>query len=267
MKIAIAGKGGTGKTTIAAIIIDAFKQHEYRVYALDADPNRHLGPALGFVEEKNIIPIMEMKDLIKKRMGVEDTSFAPMFKMNPDVSDLPGAYAIEKDGVRLLVLGGIAGGGAGCACPENVFMRRLLHEVITGRDEVVVADMEAGIEHLGRATVEAVDMLILVVEPSRASIEVALKAEDMAEQINLKNFFYIANKIRNDKDREFVEKNLEGKNILAFIPYRDSIAEGEREGIEAGGRDKEINDIIERVVEKIVKFPGKGHKARSPVSE
>lgn len=245
MKIALSGKGGAGKTTIASMLIHLYRQAGYKVYAVDADPNRHLGPALGFSEEKELTPILEMKKLIKERMGVTDLSFAPMFKMNPDVEDLPNKYALEHDGVRLMVLGGLPGGGTGCACPENVFLKNLLHEVITSTDEVVIADMEAGLEHFGRGTAEAVDVLLIIVEPSRASLDVARRAQKLAGDIRIRTIHFMGNKVRSDKEKRFLEEHV--PEMLGFLPYSEEMLDGEREGVASWSRNPEILARMEEI--------------------
>ena len=114
-----------------------------------------------------------MKELIQERTGASPGSSGEYFKLNPDVADLPEKFSVTHDGVRLMVLGGITKGGGGCACPENALLKALLAHLLVLREDAVIADMEAGIEHLGRATVAAVDALIVVVEPGRRSIEIA----------------------------------------------------------------------------------------------
>ena len=167
MKLAISGKGGTGKSTLAAILAHLFQRDGLRVLAVDADPDANLAAALGVPEElaAGIIPISEDRRLIKERTGAEGGRFGQLFKLNPTVGDIPERCTVTFRGLHLLVLGAVRKGGGGCACPENVLLRSLLEEIVLRREEVVIVDMEAGIEHLGRGTARAVNKLVIMTEP------------------------------------------------------------------------------------------------------
>ena len=167
MKIAISGKGGVGKTTLAALLIDYFRSQGKKVLAVDADPDANLALALGIPDPENITPLSQMKEMIAERTDSKPGSMGGFFKMNPKVDDIPEKYSRQVDGVKLIVMGGVKKGGSGCICPESVLLRTLVTHMVLLRDEVVVMDMEAGIEHLGRATAQGVDKLIIVVEPGR----------------------------------------------------------------------------------------------------
>ncbi|MHB8278616.1 MAG: ATP-binding protein, partial [Candidatus Humimicrobiaceae bacterium] len=182
MKIAISGKGGVGKTTLAACIAKYYAQNNYKVIVVDADPDANLAYALGLEYDKasKIIPLVEMKGLIEERTGAKSGEYGSYFKLNPKVDDIPQKFGIEVDGVRLLVAGTIKAGGSGCYCPENVLLKRLFKHLVIDRDEIVILDMEAGIEHLGRGTCENMDMLIVVVEPGLRSIQTAYSVKKMS---------------------------------------------------------------------------------------
>ena len=173
MKIAVTGKGGVGKTLLSAVLAKLFVARNLKVFAIDADPDANLAHTLRFPEPSKIIPLIEMKELIEERTGAKAGSSSPYFKLNPKVDDIPDRYFVKHDGISLAVMGTVRGGGLGCTCPENVFLKALLRDLIVEREEVVILDMEAGIEHLGRGTVESVDRLIIVVEPGIHSIETA----------------------------------------------------------------------------------------------
>ncbi len=187
MKIAISGKGGVGKTLLSSLLCQTFAGAGYSVLAIDADPDANLAATLGFPHPERITPISEMKKLIKERTGAEPGRGGGFFKLNPRVDDLPEKYSQEHNGVRLMVMGQIKQGGSGCYCSANILLQALITHLLLARNEVVILDMEAGIEHLGRGTAKAVDKLIIVVEPGRRSIEAAYRIDELALDIGLGN--------------------------------------------------------------------------------
>jgi CO dehydrogenase maturation factor len=229
MKFAVTGKGGTGKTTIAGILAHLFAMDGYHVLAVDADPDANLASAIGFPEDDadSITPISKQTQLVTERTGAKPRQFGQLFKMNPRVSDIPDKFCLEHKGIKLLVLGAVQKGGAGCACPENVLLRNLLSEIILKRDEVVIVDMEAGIEHLGRATASAIDKMLIVVEPGSRSIATAQMIMKLGEDIGLRDFGIVGNKIRMDRQKEWIKKQCESLPILGLIPYSDTIQDSD----------------------------------------
>ncbi len=225
MKIAISGKGGVGKTMLASLLSTVLTKLGYSVLAIDADPNATLATALGFPHPERITPISEMGDLIEERTGVRPGQAAPYFKLNPKVDDIPEKYWVEHNGVKLMVMGRLKRGGSGCYCPENALLEALLAHVLLRRDEVVIIDMEAGIEHLGRATSRAVNKMIIVVEPGKASIETAYRIRELAKDIGLENIAVTANKIRSDQDKNLITSAMPDFEFLGFIPYDQSVIE------------------------------------------
>jgi CO dehydrogenase maturation factor len=186
MKIAVTGKGGVGKTTFAAVLSRLYADEGKNVLCADVDPDANLGLALGFTEEEleNIIPISEMKELAKQRTEADELT--KFYKLNPKVDDLPDKLAIEKNGVKLLIMGTIKTGGSGCVCPEHVLIKRLLGHMIVARDEVVILDMEAGLEHLARGTTSFVDCFIVVIEPGARSVQTYHSVKRLAEDLGVK---------------------------------------------------------------------------------
>jgi CO dehydrogenase maturation factor len=168
MKLAISGKGGVGKTTFAALLIRTLNDMGKKVLAIDADPDANLAAALGIPNADKIVPIADMKEMIFERTGAQPGSIGGFFKLNPKVDDLPDALSVKKDRIKLMRLGSVKKGGGGCLCPESTLLRALIVHIVLARDEVVVMDMEAGLEHLGRATASAVDKLIAV-SPRRST--------------------------------------------------------------------------------------------------
>ncbi|MEW6388808.1 MAG: carbon monoxide dehydrogenase accessory protein CooC [Thermodesulfobacteriota bacterium] len=230
MKIAISGKGGVGKTTLAALLIKYFQDQGKKVLAVDADPDANLALALGVPDPGSITPLSDMKDMVAERTESTPGKMGGFFKLNPKVDDIPEKFSRQLDGVKLIVMGGVKKGGSGCICPESVLLRTLITHLVLFRDEVVVMDMEAGIEHLGRATARGVDWLIVVVEPGRRSIETALQVKHLAQDLGLTKVAIVGNKIRQPADQEFLEKNLPDLPLLGFLPFDEKVIEADLKG-------------------------------------
>ncbi len=227
MKIAVTGKGGVGKTILASLLAKVFAESGYSVLAIDADPDTNLAATLGFPDSDKITPISDMDALIEERTGAAPGQATTYFKLNPKVDDLPEKYSVKRDGIKLMVMGRVKKGGSGCYCPENALLQALLIHLLVARNEVVILDMEAGIEHLGRATAKAVDKLIVVVEPSRRSIETAYRIIKLAQDIGLENIAVVANKVQNQSEREFLVSNMPDFEFLGFIPYDQAIVDAD----------------------------------------
>ncbi|NOY69807.1 MAG: AAA family ATPase [Deltaproteobacteria bacterium] len=230
MKLAVSGKGGVGKTTFSAFLIRAFNEQKKRVLAIDADPDANLAAAVGIPDADKIVPISEMKTLAYERTEAKPGSIGGFFKMNPKVDDLPEALSARLENIKLMRLGGIKKGGSGCICPESTLLKALVTHIVLDRDEVVVMDMEAGIEHLGRATASAVDRLVVVVEPGRRSIETARHIKQLASEIHLDRILIVGNKIRGPKDEEFLRENLSDFTFLGFLPYEAALVDADLAG-------------------------------------
>jgi len=230
LKIAVSGKGGVGKTTIAALIARMLAARGKRVIAVDADPVTNLAAALGVSEDPPIVPIVELRELIAERTGAAPGQYGGMFTLNPRVDDIPDRFSRERDGVRLLVTGTIDQGGSGCFCPESAVLRSLLQHLVLRRDEVLVMDMEAGIEHIGRATIRGIDRLIAVVDAGVRSQLAAQRFSQLAREIGLQNISIIANRVSSGEERAVITRNLEGCDFLGWIPVDHRIAAADRAG-------------------------------------
>lgn len=227
MKIAVSGKGGVGKTLLSSLLSKIFAESGYSVLAIDADPDSNLAATLGFPQAEEITPISEMKELVEERTGARAGEIGIYFKLNPRVDDLPEKYCRQYNGIKLMVMGQVKRGGSGCYCPENVLLQALVNHLLLARNDVVILDMEAGIEHLGRATAQAVDKLIVVVEPGRRSLETAYRISKLAQDIGLPNVAVVGNKIRSQSEREFLISNLPGFEFLGFIPYDQALVDAD----------------------------------------
>src|SRR4030042_2891328 len=251
MKLAVTGKGGVGKTTVVAGLARVFADRGHKVLAIDADPASNLGLALGFPPDQRVTPISAMKELIEERTESKAGSMGGFFKINPRVDDLPDKYSLLKDGIRLMVMGTVQKGGGGCVCPENVMVRTLVAHLLLGRDEVVILDMEAGVEHLGRATAKAVNKLIVVVEPGQRSLEVAQKIRQSAGAIGLHSIGLVGNKTRGEGDRKFLLEKMPDLPFLGFIAYDPKVVEADLEGKPPYGENPDFLKAIEKIVDAI----------------
>ncbi len=231
MKIAVSGKGGVGKTTFAALLIRALNDAGHKVLAIDADPDANLAAAVGIPDAANIVPIAGMKDLISERTESRPGSIGGFFKLNPKVDDLPEALSATMENIKLMKLGSVKGGGAGCICPESTLLKALITHITLSRNEVVVMDMEAGLEHLGRATAQAVDRLVVVVEPGRRSLETARQIHKLAAEINLHQVVAVGNKIRGPRDEAFLRESLPEMKLAVCLEYEETLIEADLNGL------------------------------------
>lgn len=232
MKIAITGKGGVGKTTFSSTLCHVYASEGFKVLAVDADPDANLATAFGLSEEtaSTIRPIAELPDLIEERTGARPGSAGGIFKLNPRVDDIPEGFGYKIGNITLLITGKSREAATGCYCPESVLLRRLLKHMVVERDEVVVLDMEAGIEHLTRGTAESVDAFIVVVEPGQRSIQTANTIKRMAGELGVKKILVVANKVRNDEDIEYIRKNIGEITLLGGLHFDHSIMEADMQG-------------------------------------
>jgi CO dehydrogenase maturation factor len=247
-KIAISGKGGVGKTTLSALLAHIYAEQGRNVIAIDADPAGGLGEALGFPDEliADVTPVAEMDDLIYERTGAKPGTSGGFFSLNPRVDDIPDRFSVSHRGVRFLRLGSIEAGGSGCICPESAMLKALVTHLILYRDEMMILDMEAGVEHLGRATAQAVDAFVAVVEPGRRSLTTAARVRQLAEDIGIKQVYVVGNKVRGESDWAFIQE----KSPVPALGYLSA----NPELTEADLRGDGVFDAAPKAVEEVRKI-------------
>jgi len=257
VKIAVTGKGGVGKTTVSALLAHAFKSSGHSVVAIDCDPDSNLLACMGYPHPENVKPLVELHALIEEKMGVKPGTTGGMFRLNPFVEDIPARYAIDLDGIRVLVAGAVKKGGTGCYCPENSLIRALISHLLVDGTTDLILDMEAGVEHLSRGTIQAVDGLLIVTEPGRRSVETALRVRDLATDLGLTRVMAIGNKIRTTQDGEFLRAALENIELIGVLPFDGKIREAEIAGRSVVSASEPMETAIQDVVRQIEKRTAK----------
>ncbi len=253
MKVAISGKGGVGKTTLAGVMARILADTGKKVLAIDADPDANLASALGFPKEmvEKLVPLVAMTALVEERTAAKKGTYGAMFKLNPRVDDIPDQFGLSHGGVKLLVLGSISQGGGGCFCPENVLLKGLMRHLFVGRDEVVIVDMEAGLEHLGRGSTEFVDALIVVVEPGLRSIGTTKQIRKLAADLGVKRVLIVGNKITTEEDRKIIEENLPDFEILGHLSFNPKILQADRDGVSPYDIDNRVKEEVSKIIERM----------------
>lgn len=248
MKIAISGKGGVGKTTIMALLAHHLKKTFNEVLVIDADPSPHMAQTLGIEGSERITAIADMRELLRERSGYTEGS--PFYNINPEIDDLPGRFMLEKDGIKLMVLGAIQTGNKGCACAENTVLKRLLTKLLLKADQAVLLDMEAGVEHLGRGTIAGVDHLLVVVIPSASSARTALKIQKLAQDVGIPKISFVGNSVMSLDDAQFIESILNSPLIASF-PDSPEIRMAERHGTAITALAAAFAEPLQQIVDTV----------------
>ena len=253
MKVAISGKGGVGKTTLTALLAQTYADRGRDVLAVDVDPAPCLAQALGLPDglAAGLRPIVEMDELIEERTGAKPGSMGGFFTLNPRVDDLPERFSVTHDGVRLLEMGSVASGGAGCICPESAMLKTLFTHLLFRDDEVLLLDMYAGVEHLGRATVDFVDAMVVVVEPTRRSLGTAAQIKRLAADIGLDRLLLVGNRVRNEDDAAFVQSESPGLPVLGFLPDDPAVVEADRQRASAYSLVPSLREAAGRIADAL----------------
>jgi CO dehydrogenase maturation factor len=255
MKIAITGKGGVGKTTVAALLAQAAAEAGREVLAVDVDPSPCLADALGFPTElrRSLRPISEMSELIEERTGAKPGSIGGFFTLNPRVDDIPERFSVTHRGVRLLEMGAVETGGAGCICPESALLKTLFTHLLFRKDDVLILDMYAGVEHLGRATADFVDAMLVVVEPTKRSLGTAMQISKLADDIGMRRLLLVVNKVKDAEDLDFVVKNDLGLPVLGHFPADDGVQAADRLGVPVYDHVPALRESASEMTERILK--------------
>lgn len=234
MKLAISGKGGVGKTTLTALLAQVYADSGRDVLAVDADPSPCLAGALGFPTElrAELRPIAEMETLIEERTGARPGASGGYFTINPRVDDLPERFSVSQRGVRLLEMGAVDTGGSGCICPESALLKALMTHLLFRQEDVLLLDMYAGVEHLGRATIDFVDAMLVVVEPTRRSLGTAAQIQKLARDIGIRRLWLVGNKVRDEEEIRFLQAAAPADMpLLGWLPADMLVQEADRKGI------------------------------------
>jgi len=255
MKIAISGKGGVGKTTLAGVMARLLAAGGRKVLAIDADPDANLASAVGLPKEllAKLAPIAAMTSMIEERTGAKKGSYGTMFKLNPKVDDLPDEMGVTYEGVRVLLLGCIPQGGGGCFCPENVLLKNLVRHLLVQREEALIIDMEAGLEHLGRGSTGHVDALIVVVEPGQRAINTARQIKRLGEDLRIQKIMVVGNKVTGEEDRRIIEENLADFPVLGHMSFNAMVIQADREGKSPYDLDGKIKTEVKGILEELEK--------------
>lgn len=250
MKIAISGKGGVGKTTLAGVMSRLLADRGYKVLSIDADPDSNLASAIGIGPEEieQIKPLAQMKEFIEERTGTKKGAYGSFFKLNPRVDDIPDHFSVAKDGLRLVVLGTIPQGGGGCFCPESVLLKAFLTHLFIERDEYVIVDMEAGLEHLGRGTSAYMDALIVVVEPGRRSLQTARQITSLAKDLGISRVYAVGNKVVGAADIDMFKQHLSGLPLIGSMSFNEKVMEADRLGVSPYDIDEKIRREVGVIV-------------------
>ena len=253
MKIAITGKGGVGKTTLTALLAQSYADLGRQVLAVDADPSPCLAGALGFPSDlrAGLHPISEMDDLIYERTGAKRGTIGGFFTLNPRVDDIPERFSVLHRGVRLLEMGAVDLGGSGCICPESALLKTLFTHLLFRQEDVLLLDMYAGVEHLGRATVDFVDAMLVVVEPTRRSLGTAAQIKKLANDIGLNRLYLVGNKVRNDEEAKFLEAETPGLLLLGYLPADMKVQEADRLNIPVYDYVLTLRNTASEIVQKL----------------
>jgi len=253
MKLAITGKGGVGKTTLTALLAQAYADMGRQVLAVDADPSPCLAGALGFPNElrAHLRPIAEMGELIEERTGARPGTIGGFFTINPRVDDIPERFSVVHREVRLLEMGSVDLGGAGCICPESAMLKTLFTHLLFRKDDILILDMYAGVEHLGRATVDFVDAMLVVVEPTRRSLGTAAQIKKLAADIGLTRLWLVGNKVRDEEEAAFLQAETPGLPVLGILPANLAVQEADRLGLAVYDYVPELKDAAWQMVKKI----------------
>ncbi|MFO7952444.1 MAG: AAA family ATPase [Bacillota bacterium] len=249
MKIAVSGKGGAGKSTVAAQLVRCFTLQQKPVFAVDADPDANLGLVLGLDPDKldQLRPLIELQDVIESK----NYGGGALVDLNPNVNDVLETYTLQEGSLRFLKMGAIKQGGSACYCKENSFLNAVLTTMLLDREEAVVMDMSAGIEHLTRGTSRGIKLMLVVVEPTRAGLSTALAVDRLAGDLQIEQVLFVGNKIRTEADREYLESSLPPQRFAGMIGFSEKVLERARRGEPLVSTEGDLLPGLEKIYEQV----------------
>jgi CO dehydrogenase maturation factor len=256
MKIAVSGKGGAGKTTLVSLMAQGYRDRGFKVFAIDADSDANLALNLGIAPDTQITPLTEMHELIKERTGAAPGAPTVFYTLNPRVDDIPDRFSLIHNGIRVMNMGSLRRGGSGCACPEHVLVKEILRHLLVERDEVVLLDTSAGIEHLSRGTAQYVDLLLVVVQATAASMQTFQRIKAMAADLEIGTVCAVANRVRQSADCDRIRSET-GAHIIGIIPESSLLLDYRGTAV-----DSVIRHAVEDLLDTIKKVPDTNEAAR-----
>ncbi len=257
MKIAISGKGGTGKTFVAGSLARAFSEDGYRTLALDADTSPNLGLTLGISpdELRAVTPLSENRDMIGAKTG---TDYPGVYRLSFEVDDIVRDAVIPTPaGPGLIVMGTVRSMGGGCACPAHSLVREVMRHLIVDRTEVIIMDMEAGVEHLGRGTAGSVDMMLVITDATVRALDAARSIVSLARQGGIPRLGLVGNRVRDLHQEDIIRAAARRMAIPVdgMIPYDQAVADAEVDSpatsvLHDSPSRKEIDRIKKRILDR-----------------
>ena len=190
--------------------------------------------------------------MIEERTGAKPGTVGGFFTLNPRVDDIPERFSVMHRGVRLLEMGSVDLGGSGCICPEAAMLKTLFTHLMFREEDVLIMDMYAGVEHLGRATVDFVDSMVIVVEPTRRSLGTARQIKKLANDIGLSRLWLVGNKVRNDDERDFLDNQTPGIPVLGYLPADLGVQEADRLGLPVYDHVPSLKEASEAMARKLM---------------
>ena len=231
IRIVITGKGGVGKTTITALLAHLFAGSGYTTLAIDEDPQMNLPYAIGIPRDEGdrIVPLSKNFDYVEEKTGARPgAGWGMMLKLNPDVEDVVERFGVKgPGGVNVLVMGTIEQAAGGCLCPENTLLEAVIHYVSLRKNEVILMDTPAGVEHFGRTIARGFDQALLVTDPTFNAVKVVRHATQLARGLGIRTIWLVINRVRSENDvqkvRELMGVEMQLVAGLFSLPYDENV--------------------------------------------